>query len=321
MVTLLALLLPVGCKADPSTDDSAAEAPVDLRRTFPEAPEGGLQFLSPDLVIPAYTEKEFCTFFTYDGPTVGMNFQGMYQSQYGHHATLNGTNADPEEYPDGESFDCTDPDSLPMTSLDPLFVGGTDVDFGDGEGAERNIELALPDGMAARLPEGQRLIFQSHYVNTSADDILVGDAVNVGTVAEDEVETWAAAVIHNNSTFSLPPDQSSSITIDCGWEEERNVLFLTGHMHEWGSSFKVELMSGDETETIYEVPAWDPIYRDAPPYNVYEAGEFTLEPGDVFRTTCTWFNDQDQTLEFPAEMCATAMMVYPAKVPVVCEPD
>lgn len=302
------------------TDDSRGDGldALDLRREFPAAPENGLQYLSPDLVIPAYTEKEFCTFFTYEGPTMGMDFQGMYQSEYGHHATLNGTNADPEEYPDGAVMDCTEPDSLPMTNLDPLFIGGTAVEFSVGD---HDAELGLPDGMAVRLPEGQRVILQSHYVNTSPDDILVADAVNVGLVPEDEVETWVGAFVHTNTTFSLPPGESTTITVECTWEDELNLLFLTGHLHEWGSAIKVEHIRGDVTETVYDVPAWDPLYRDAPPYNVYDEGEYTVQPGDVFRTTCTWFNDLDQALDFPSEMCATAMMAYPSKVPLVCEPD
>lgn len=319
MVGLIALQLLTACqRGDVQDSDVAGEAPVDLRRDFPEPPEGGMQYLSPELVIPAYSERQFCTFFTYEGETVAMNFQGFYQSDYGHHATLNGTNADPEQYPDGLTVDCTDQDSLPMTDLDPLFVGGTSVDL---DNANHNFEMSLPEGMGVRLPQGQRVIMQSHYVNTTPDDILVSDAVNVGVVPEDAVQTWVGAYVHINTSFSLPPGESSTVTIDCAWEEEMHILYMTGHMHEWGTSIKVEHLRGDSAETVYDVPTWDPVYRDGPPMNMYEQGEFLVEPGDVFRTTCTWFNDEDRPLEFPAEMCVNVMMVYPSKVPLVCEPD
>lgn len=319
MIGLYTLSLLLGChRGEGSDSDTAGDGPVDLRMDLPEAPEGGLQFVSPDLVIPAYSDKEFCTFFTYEGETVGMVSQGMYQSEYGHHVTINGTNADPGEYPDGETYDCSSQDSLPMTDLDPLFIGGSAVEFNTGE---HEALMELPEGMGVRLPEGQRLILQSHYVNTSADDILVRDAVSLEVKAEDEIETWAAAYIHINSSFSIPPGEYATATVECTWEDTYNILFLTAHMHEWGTSFKTEMIRGDTTETIYDEPAWDPLYRDAPPYNVYDQGEFTVQPGDTFRTTCTWFNDEDKALEFPTEMCATPMMVYPSKVPLVCEAE
>lgn len=46
-------------------DDTATEA-VDLRGDFPAPPDGGIQFLTPDMTIDAYTEKLWCFFDTYE---------------------------------------------------------------------------------------------------------------------------------------------------------------------------------------------------------------------------------------------------------------
>ncbi len=321
----LSLLVPVllgavqltACRADDEGEEVAAEDAVDLRREFPEPPEGGAQWVTPEMIIPAYTEQEWCYLTTYEGPTVGIEFMGSYQGEYGHHIVMTATNAEEDEYPDGTFLDCTDPDAMPMTSLEPLIVGGLNR-ISDPE--TNSYEVEMPEGMAARLAEGQRLIFQSHYVNTSPDPILVQDAINTGFVAEDEVETWTAAIVHTDIDIAIPAGQAETMTVDCTFEDDVYLYYMIGHMHEWGSSYQIEWTHEQGTETIYDIPTWDPLYRDLPPTNEYAVGEFLVKAGDTFRSTCTWYNDEDHEIGFPQEMCATAMMAYPAKVPVVCEP-
>lgn len=310
---MFTLLLAIACHH--GADDSASESDVvDLRRDIPAAADGVSRWTTPEYIIPAYSERQFCYFLRYDGETEGIAKQVTYQSQYGHHLTVFGTNAEEDMYPDETSFDCTDPDALPMTELDPLFIGTV---IGD-EGVST---AELPAGMAARLVGDSRIVLQSHYVNTTAKDILVQDTMDLTLMAEDAVETWAAPLVHVDTDFVLPPGQTTSVEVNCSFEEDYNFVFLLGHMHEWGSSYRVDWHHGDATDTIYDIPVWDADYRDVPPLNEYQVGEFAVAAGDSFTTTCTWFNDEDVALEFPQEMCATASMVYPAKVPIICEPE
>ncbi|MEQ1507145.1 MAG: hypothetical protein ABMB14_33260 [Myxococcota bacterium] len=299
----------------PTTDSE----PVDLRREFPEPPAGGIQFVTPDYVIPAHTEKMLCYITPYDGATVGIHSQWTFQSPGGHHITVNATTQDEDSAPNGSWVDCTDTASSTMTNLEPLLVGG-DLGHDDPEGPSGS--LILPDGVAAELETGRRLVLQSHYINTTADDILVRDAINLELVDAAAVTTWAAPVVHLDQGFSLPPGETSTDSFDCAFAQEVDLLFIGGHMHEWGTAFSTELTragTGDR-ETVYEVPEWDPVFRDAPPYLEYAPGEMHLMPGDTFTTNCAWNNDTDAALEFPSEMCVTFAMAYPLKVPVVCEP-
>ncbi len=309
MLLLAPLLL--GCTAD--SQDTAADA-VDLRRDFPAPPESGMQFVTPEYIIPPYTEQMWCYFLTYEGDNVGLHAQWTYQSDMGHHIVVNATNADEDDYPDGLVVECTETDDLPMTDLDPLLVGGV---LGSEEN-EHVGELVLPDGMAARLKSGTRLILQSHYLNVTGDSIRVQDAVNLEIMAEDDVETWAAPFVHIRTEHPIPANAEHTLDFSCGWEDELNVLFLGGHMHEHGTAFSTSLTRDDKTQTIYEIPAWDPVYRDAPPYKEYAEGEFVVGPGDVFSTHCEWYNSTDEVIDFPAEMCVTFGMVYPYKVPLIC---
>lgn len=310
---LLAAISLTACRPDEGDVGDVSDA-VDLRRDFPEPPESGAQWMTPEITIPAYTEQEWCYFSTYEGPTVGINYVGMYQTDFGHHVTINATNAEDDAYPDGTLVNC---DEVQMADLQPMIVGGVNW-IADPE--THTNEFDIPGGMAARLGEGQRVLIQSHYVNTSADAILVQDAVNVGLIPEDEVETWTAALVHTQADLALPPGQESTVTVDCSFDQDTNIYFMVGHLHEWGAAFSTEWMHEEGTETIYDVPVWDPAYRDLPPVGAFDLGEFQVKAGDSFRTTCTWYNDEDYEIGFPQEMCATAMMVYPAKVPVVCEP-
>ncbi len=288
----------------------------DLRRDdFPLPPEGGMQWITPDYVIPAFSEQMMCWVTTWEGETTGISGLYTYQSPLGHHVVVNLTNADPTALPDGSTFDCTKTEDLPMTELEPLMVGGV---IG---GAENNNEgaVVLPEGMATRLASGSRLILQSHYVNATANDILVRDVVNVAFVPESEVDIWAAAFVHVQTDLAIP-EGPSSIDFKCTWEQDATLLFLGGHMHEWGASFSTKYtpIGGEET-VIYDIPAWDPLYRDAPPVNDYQAAPWVVFTGDSFTTHCAWDNDTGGVLEFPAEMCVTFGMFYPSQIPVVCE--
>ena len=313
MLRLLPLALILGACTKPADDDV-----VDLRRAFPEAPDDALVWEGPDYVIPAYTEKQWCWVDTYEGPTVGLHAQYSYQSQYGHHFVLAKTTALPSQLADGEVFDCTMPEDLAMTDLEPLMVGGT---LAEGE-LEVSGELVLPDGMASKLESGTRLILQSHYVNVTPDDILVNDAIHFEVLEPDAVETWAAPYIHVQIDHPIPPQSEHTLEFECTWEEDVSLLFVGGHMHEWGTRFETRMttLDGEET-TIYAVEEWDPLMRDAPPYNEYGPGEFTVHRGDRFTTSCTWYNDTDDVLDFPTEMCVTFGMAYPSEVPIMCNPE
>ena len=131
----------------------------------------------------------------------------------------------------------------------------------------------------------------------------------------------------NDITFVVPAKQENpgavaqTISIDCTFEDPVDVLFLAGHLHELGEAFSVDHSRADGSERIYEVPDWDPYYRDVPPVNEYQVGEYHVAAGDSFTTTCTWTNPTDREVGFPEEMCATYGMAYPTKVPIICTPE
>lgn len=311
---LIALSLLFACGPSDTPEDAG---PVDHRQDYPAPPEGGVGFATPDYEVPPYTDQQMCTVFTYDGPTVGVSGGQFYQDpQFGHHVVILVSNERESEVPDGTTWDCTETGNLRMENTDPLIFAGGDVI--DGEGTP---ELVLPEGMATKLREGTRILVQSHHINYTEDAILVNDAINLELIPEDEVEVWAAPWIHVETDLDLPPGESSR-TIDCAFEQDLNLLSMLGHMHEWGTAFSIEHIRPDgSSERLYDIPEWDPLYRDVPPQYNWAPGEFSVSAGDRFVTTCSWYNDTPDNLGFPEEMCVSVGMAYPAVVPVICEPD
>ena len=276
------------------------------------APAGGQQWLGPKVTVEPLSEVQFCAFATYTGPDIGLNSFDSWQGEGGHHLIILGTNADEGLYADGEVIDCTETGDIPMTSFEPI-INAEPI-------SEGRSSIELPQGMAVKLRSGQRYVVQAHYVNPSREVRTYQDVMTVGFIPEDEVDTWAAAFALTDIAISVPAGEQVSTSFDCALGEAYEILYLTGHMHELGESYRLDYTSGGETEELFSLDPWLPEYRDAPPLRKYEAGTFTLDPEGVLTTTCNWSNDEAEGRDFPGEMCATYGMLYPSLVPVICVP-
>ena len=53
--------------------------------------------------------------------------------------------------------------------------------------------LSLPEGMAMRLPAGQRWSADVHYINTTEQTVLVNNAFNLGLIPANEVTRWISS--------------------------------------------------------------------------------------------------------------------------------
>lgn len=306
MSPLLALLT-LGCAAEPSAtlDDTGAAA------LFPPPPDGGVQLVTPELEIPAYSERQLCYFGTWDGPDVGLHASEGFQEEGGHHVTLLGTNYTVEEYPDGALVDCTDEEQFDMLRMDPLFIQGSyDPAYAGG--------ASLPVGMAIELRSGQRWVVQAHYINTTGEALLVRDAMNLALTPADEVETWAATYAHSTLSLSVPPGEAASTVIDCTFDAPYSLLNVSGHMHEHGTAFRAVHGRAGVEQVLYEVPSWTPAYRDEAPMTDFGAAPYEIQAGDTLTTTCTWFNGGEVELRFPEEMCATVGVLYPRREALTC---
>jgi hypothetical protein len=305
---------------DATSDDAPAtgEDAVDLRLRegdFTPPSATGETWYGPDVVVGPGQDVMYFLFGTYTGPDRGVHTLTTWQAEGGHHLVLMGTTASDLDYPDGTVVDCTQTNAVNMTDLEPMVL--PTAAYVSGEPLATGFDI--PDGTAVKLDEGQRWVLQAHYLNTGTEPVRVRDVAVLEYIEEDEVETWAAPMVLNDGDFVIPPGESATKSIDCAFQTDWNVLYLLGHMHEWGSAIRVEAIDGETVTTIYDQPEWEPSYRDAPPTNTYAPGEFLLPATTTLRLTCEWFNDTDEPLEFPHEMCVSVGMVYPQLTPAICD--
>jgi hypothetical protein len=285
---------------------------LDLRVEEPEVTADSVVLLGPDFLVEPYTEVMFCIIGTWEEEDPGLVAATTLQdTRFGDDAIPMRHTAAPITHPDGLVFDCTESSAMvdmePMIMVEPLESGITVMD--------------LPAGMAMKLKEGQRWVLQSHYVNPTRDRLWVRDVVVLDLVDLSEVTTWAAPLVLVETDLVLPPGETTTLSFDCPVEEELNLLYLLGHMHEWGTAFSTDHWVGEVSERIYEVEEWELEFRDEPPrVDFGEAGR-ALGIGDVLTTTCTWESNEEEEITFPFEMCASVGIAWPLTVPLVCDPD
>ncbi|MCB9765493.1 MAG: hypothetical protein H6739_37310 [Alphaproteobacteria bacterium] len=313
---MLLLTLALGCApADP--DDT--QDYVDLTMEHPAPSAEGFQLAPAPVVVQPYADDTRCWVTTYTGPDVGLTGGDFYQHpDFGHHVIALITTIPEHMMPDGSEYDCAESDTLNMDESMPFMLGTpTGV-----EGDPRNAELVLPDGVAMLLESGTRLLVQQHHINYTAEPILVNSAINLTTKPAEEVETFGASFVHTQVDLDLQPGQSKRIRVSCPFENDYTMVNLLGHLHEWGTSYSIDYERLDGSiENIYSVPEWDIAFRDAPPILNFEPGEFQVKAGEYFHSTCAWYNDTDEVIDFPIEMCATIGMVYPTTVTDICVPE
>ena len=282
------------------------EEPTDATISY-GASDADVIFDTPTLTIPPYSEKMHCYFLTYEGPDVAVIAgTGTQNAQYGHHVLPALSTVSQEEYPDGTIVDCTERwvDAEPMIEVTEL--------AGDGR-----FSFSLPSGLGRRLSSGQRIMVNSHHVNTTGAPVQVNDRIELYVDSIESIDAFVAPFWHSPPNLYIP-EGLQEISHTCTITQDLQFLYMMGHMHEHGVSFSVDHHRLDgTTERIYEVLAWDAVYRDVPPVNYFE-DDFQIKEGESITTTCTYQNDTDGALQFPSEMCTTIGIVYPAEEAFEC---
>lgn len=305
MLLLLACEIsdPKSAPTDESNDSTQTEdGLLDLTQEFPEDSPGQAVLRTPIFEVPPFTEVMYCTVGTWTEPSAGVVDYSFTQAlPYGHHAQLLYTQTPASEIPDGSLIDCTNGG----IAASPLFQGA------------RTGNQMLPDGMALWMPQGLRWVVQSHYINTTAQTLRVNDAVFLSYVAEEEVENWASSWNFGDAELDIPEGESS-VKFDCAWPLDYNLLSISPHMHEYGTSIVVEWEHEGEITELYRMDPWQASYRDDPPVTGYSVDNVQPKLGDTFAVTCNYNNTSGAPLIFPEEMCGIYGLGYSSKDPVNC---
>ena len=154
-------------------------------------------------------------------------------------------------------------------------------------------DYTFPPGVALRLPAGAMLDINSHYVNSSPQD-LVGEAeANLYTVPQEQVQTVASTLNLNNTDLTLPPGRDTTITRTFKFTTLTRVVMLTSHMHARGQSFVIRIAGGPRNgEVVYTSTSWD-----HPQILSFES-PIVLQPGEGLTSAVTYRGDASKVVRF-----------------------
>jgi hypothetical protein len=269
-----------------------------IRTDLPPGPADGTgqRLVTPTFTVGGGKEVFMCMRLPADtSQDLYVNSSEAYQVTGGHHSMLYYT-----DQPTGgdEPHECNDAD---MGNI--RFIG---VGTADGVG------ITLPEGVVLKIPKGAKVYTQSHYLNSSDDDIVAQDVVDLHTLPISKVQMVAGAFTEVDLGLELQPGVDTTRVIDCTMPRAAmTVPWMIPHMHELGQNFKLELIhEGQEPQTLYE-STWDETLRDHFPLINFDPF-LQMTSTDRLRTTCTWHNTDATPRLFPHEMCATFMPFFPS---------
>jgi hypothetical protein len=258
---------------------------TDVRVPIPEEDANHYNFVAQELMVAPGEERTTCFHMRVPHDMALSNID-MLQGEYGHHAVVVSSN---EPLPDGTIEDCTD--ETTYAKFKALLIPVADP----------------PQGAAYWLEAGTPVVLQSHYVNASDKPILTRDVVRGEVVPTEDVTDWMAPFTATALGFEVPSsDEPTELTFDCVLDRNVDLLYVGGHMHEWGTQFEIELGAAEDTlESIYSVEGWVPDFRDLPPIEIYADNPLRITQGAILRTSCQWENRTGASLTFPQEMCVS----------------
>jgi hypothetical protein len=229
------------------------------------------------------------------------------QSHPGHHGILYATTD--TSYAVGETHVCTEDDMLHISFLGAI----------GGEGVAGSLSK-LPEGLYFRLPAGQALMANTHWVNAGTKT-LDGQAVfDVKFAEPDSSRTVADLFANNAASFTLPTGQVTDYDVTCTLQSDLSLAMSANHMHTHGVSAYTELIHADGSKTmIVKDDTWTGDEQFNPKYVTFGiGGAIQAKKGDVYHTHCQWDNESGKTLAFPSEMCTGFSFYFPSVGQIAC---
>ena len=170
-----------------------------------------------------------------------------------------------------------------------------------GGGTDPNSDYSFPEGTALKLPANSSVDLNPHYFNKTKDNLYGENYVNLYTVPESQVKNVVSMIDFNNSSFTLPPNQTTVITKDFfnfdgfvkGSGKSVMIVSLTSHTHERGKLFQIKIKGGArDGEIIYEDNDW------AHPKVINYTKPIALKEGEGLTSVVTYVNKTNKSLGF-----------------------
>jgi len=162
-----------------------------------------------------------------------------------------------------------------------------------GGGTDPNSDYTFPEGMALQLPVNASIDLNPHYFNKTTGNLYGENYVNLYTVPADQVKKVVQMIDFNVTNFSLPANQTTTITKDFKFDKPVAVVSLTSHYHARGKLFQIKIKGGTrDGEVIYENTDW------AHPKVINYDTPILLQAGEGLTSVVTFVNDTKNTIGF-----------------------
>lgn len=162
-----------------------------------------------------------------------------------------------------------------------------------GGGTDPNSDYTFPEGMALQLPVNASIDLNPHYFNKTTGNLYGENYVNLYTVPADQVKKIVQMIDFNVTNFSLPANQTTTITKDFKFDKPVAVVSLTSHYHARGKLFQIKIKGGTrDGEVIYENTDW------AHPKVINYDTPILLQAGEGLTSVVTYVNDTKNTIGF-----------------------
>ena len=252
-------------------------------------PEGAFQFATPPFEVPQGVEVQDCYFF--EIPDMGdesvyVNRIEVAQNDGTHHMNLFRVNSvvglDGEP---GEVVHGSEPGANGMPPGEcwrsgnwadwPLVINSQESRPGEVNPEDTSsggyFEWTLPEGVAHRFQPGEKLMLQTHYVNSEIGAAQVTGngfgkvSVNFHTVSESEVEhELGTAFATNQSICVCPGEDDKKFEATCRLSQpgdtEITIVAANGHFHSRGDRFDMFTVDASGTraaDPFYTSTVWD----------------------------------------------------------------
>ena len=162
-----------------------------------------------------------------------------------------------------------------------------------GGGTDPNSDYTFPDGMALQLPANASVDLNPHYFNRTKENLFGENYVNLYTVPAEQVKKVVQMIDFGVTSFTLPANQTTTITRDFKFDKDVVVVSLTSHFHAKGKLFQIKIKGGSRNgEVIYENTDWEH------PKVINYAAPIELKAGEGLTSVVTYVNDTAKDISF-----------------------
>ena len=286
----VSVVLVAGCGN--SSEGSGGPAPDQSTQGFPPPKAGYTRVFAPAITdLEPGADVMHCQYVlsAFDRDMDILAVEG-YQSKYGHHSIAYATTA---TVPLGTTRPCQEADLM-----SGAFLGGI--------GGEAGTDIGLPEGVAFRLPKGNGILLNTHFLNVSAETISGDTVLDILFSEVDEARRVANMFVNITFNFQIGARDRAQAVAERTIAQDTDFIMFTNHMHDYGARAITELTRAADGSVmqVHEDPDWTYEMQFNAKYSRWDLAEpLTMKQGDVLRTSCEWSNPTDAPLAFPREMC------------------